>query len=73
MASNTWRVARRLTPDQWREAEALAVEGVRWEEIATRFGETVATLRRRASVEEDWQTPGRVAWKERGQGAGIWA
>jgi len=62
------RTARRLTPDQWREAEALAVEGVRWEEIAPRFGVTVATLRRRARV-EDWQTPGRVAWKARGQGA----
>jgi len=60
--------SRRLTPDQWREAEALAVRGARWEEIATRFGVTVATLRRRARA-EDLQTPGRVAWKERGQGA----
>ena len=51
-----------MTPDQWHEAEALAVQGVKYEQIGRRFGVSVGTLRQRAR-DHDWQTPGRVAWK----------
>ena len=45
-----------MTAADWREAETLAVQGTKYEEIALRFGIAVVTLRQRART-HDWQTP----------------
>ena len=62
--------AKHLTPDQWHEAEALAVQGVKLEEVARRFGIAVVTLRQRAR-KEDWATPGRLKWRQRMAEQGV--
>jgi hypothetical protein len=59
-----------ITKAQWREAETLAVQGTKYEEIALRFGIAVVTLRQRART-HDWQTPGRIARKKRMADQGV--
>ena len=59
-----------ITPDQWREAKALAVQGVKYKEIARRYGIAVGTLQAKAR-KEDWPTPGRIADKQRRASQGV--
>ena len=59
-----------MTAADWREAKALAVQGTKYEEIALRFGIAVVTLRQRAR-DHDWQTPGRIAHKQRMAKQGV--
>ena len=63
-------MAVKITPDQWREAETLAVQGVKYKEIARRYGIAVGTLQAKAR-KEDWPTPGRIARKKRMADQGV--
>ena len=53
---------RKMTPEAWSEAEAMAMRGVSYKAIARHFGISHGSVRQRAS-REDWQTPDQIARK----------
>ena len=55
---------RTMSTDDWREAEAMAMQGANYKQIAGHFDITHGSVRQRA-YKHDWQTPERIARKER--------
>lgn len=55
---------RKMTPEEWQEAEAMARRGTCNKEIARHFGISHGSVRQRAYA-HDWQTPDRIARKQR--------